>query len=628
MNIEPPTFPLADGWLRTRAALNLALAGGLGWGAFSLLRQVRIDPSLSGVAGLGYALAAVSLAFAVLGVGKLVRRGPARVVIEADACRVPPDTWSVRERRVYFDDLDALVLQRGPRGGRLVMSTASRVHLLPVSAFRDDGVPGRLYVALREAIAMRPGGLQRLDELDRGLARTRRMLGAAGAPVTQVLLGAIIAGYAAQSIGQGDAPLAVVRAGANVPVLVREGQLFRLVSAAFLHGGLLHVLLNGLALHALGGLLERLLGGARLFAIYAPALLAGSAASLLFGRSVPSIGASGAVFGLLGALAVLQVHPRARLPVGMRQSRRWWTIIVALQVALPLAVPSIDWLAHAGGFAVGALATALLVRGPYTHGTPAGPVVRAVAWGLAALMAAALGQAAWHARQDPGPDARRTLEALLQDVDQAPDALNLWAWTALEDPAAAPTLVDAAGRAARVARDALPDRLDIRDTLATALYRQGHVTEALIEELAVLEAAPDDAFMATQVARFFEAHEAAGGGPLALDGAPAGLEIRAEGDRLWLSGAAWAPPISVLALVRDARNDVPIGVLRASFTDAAGAARGQRPFDSGEVLVLLAVRGRAATALAPNSWVLLRDDPRSRALPTAGPRDGPRDERR
>ncbi|MCB9536244.1 MAG: rhomboid family intramembrane serine protease [Myxococcales bacterium] len=617
---EPQIFPLAPAWLRGRALSNLLWCGVATWGAYELMQATALGPPYDQALPLGVGLAVVAFAMAVLGVGKLLRRRRATVVVGPDGCRFPPDTWGLRDQAVAFDDIEALVLQRGARGGRLVVATPSRVHLLPATAFPDATTPTQLFQLIRQRIAVQPGGLARLAELDRGITRARDVMRQGQARITRVLLLTIGAVFLVQLQRPSESPLSVVRLGANVPILVADGQWFRLISATFLHGGWVHILFNGLALHALGGLLERLMGPHRLWVVYAVAGIAGSLASLLAGRSMPSIGASGAVFGLLGALAVLQLHRSAGLPAGLRQSRRWWTVILGLQVALPLMVRTIDWLAHAGGFLAGGVATALLVRAPYRHGADAGGATRAVAWALAAVFGVAGVQTVLHAREDPGPDMRRTFGALLADPDLAAQTLNLYAWTALEDPAADAALIEAARAAAARAIAKTPEGPDAqetlasyRDTVATALYRAGDFDAALEAELDAFAQREDD-FMATQIARFAEARAVAGAAPYAPGTAPAGATLRAAGDRVWLE-AGGARPVTVFARVRDGRNDVPVGLLRARFDHPDTPSRGPRPLEDGFTLHVAAVLPGAPADQAPDSWLMWRDDAAARRLP-------------
>lgn len=140
------------------------------------------------------------------------------------------------------------------------------------------------------------------------------------------------------------------------PPIVAGGEWWRLFTAGFLHSGPVHIALNMVALYLLGRELEPVLGKVRFTAIYLISLLGGSTAVFLFGGDVPVVGASGAVFGLMGAIVVvvlrLKLNPR---PVLM---------IIALNVFISVAVPNISLLGHLGGLVIGAVATAAIVYAP------------------------------------------------------------------------------------------------------------------------------------------------------------------------------------------------------------------------------------------------------------------------
>ncbi len=159
-------------------------------------------------------------------------------------------------------------------------------------------------------------------------------------------------------------------------VAVASGEWWRLLTAPFLHAGLWHVGLNMLALWILGGVVEPLLGRWRFVAVYAVSALGGAVASYAFSSPVVfSVGASGAVFGLLGATLVV-----------MRRLNRDVSGVVALllvNVAIGFAIPSIDWRAHLGGLLAGAVVTAAMVSVPRRYSA-------AAVWGAAALLLAGM----------------------------------------------------------------------------------------------------------------------------------------------------------------------------------------------------------------------------------------------
>jgi membrane associated rhomboid family serine protease len=129
---------------------------------------------------------------------------------------------------------------------------------------------------------------------------------------------------------------------------VAQGDWYRLFTAAFLHGGVLHIFFNMLMLWWFGRPLEHMLGHARFLAIYIVSILAGSAGALLVSPEVPTIGASGAVFGILGAGLVLE---RSRINVFGGSA----LIIVILNLALSFTLNNVSIGGHVGGLVGGAL---------------------------------------------------------------------------------------------------------------------------------------------------------------------------------------------------------------------------------------------------------------------------------
>lgn len=144
-----------------------------------------------------------------------------------------------------------------------------------------------------------------------------------------------------------------------VPALFWKGAVWQPVSSMFLHGGLLHILMNMIALWSIGSLLEHNLGSKRFIKLYLVSGLAGALFVVVFqaGSVIPTIGASGAITGLLGALAVL--YPRTSLlfffiPVKARTAA---IILGAVSVILALTDPGsqISHLGHLGGLIGGLL---------------------------------------------------------------------------------------------------------------------------------------------------------------------------------------------------------------------------------------------------------------------------------
>ncbi len=135
------------------------------------------------------------------------------------------------------------------------------------------------------------------------------------------------------------------------------GEWYRLISSAFLHGSFLHIAFNMYVLFALGPTLERILGHSRFIVLYVASALGGAVASYYFSdiRTV-SVGASGAIFGLMGALVVAG----RRLRYDVTQV----LILLGINVVIGFIAPGIDWRAHLGGLVVGAAVAAILVHAP------------------------------------------------------------------------------------------------------------------------------------------------------------------------------------------------------------------------------------------------------------------------
>jgi membrane associated rhomboid family serine protease len=138
---------------------------------------------------------------------------------------------------------------------------------------------------------------------------------------------------------------------------VAVGQWYRIVTGGFLHVGLLHLAMNMVLLYLIGSQLESLLGRARYLSLYIACLVAGSFGVLLVSPTVPTVGASGAVFGLMGAAVVAQRR------AGIDVWRSGIGGLVLINVLLTFATPGISKGAHIagliGGVAIGALVLAL-----------------------------------------------------------------------------------------------------------------------------------------------------------------------------------------------------------------------------------------------------------------------------
>ncbi len=141
---------------------------------------------------------------------------------------------------------------------------------------------------------------------------------------------------------------------AQANFLVAAGEWWRIFTAALLHGGVMHILFNMYALYLFGPRLEQQVGSPAFAAIYVATAGTGGMVSYAFGDiGQVSIGASGAIFGLLGAW--MFVAWKMRGTPGGRAMFNQLGILLAINLALPLFVRGIDWRAHVGGLVGGVL---------------------------------------------------------------------------------------------------------------------------------------------------------------------------------------------------------------------------------------------------------------------------------
>jgi membrane associated rhomboid family serine protease len=255
----------------------------------------------------------------------------------------------------------------------------------------------------------KPQGVQRVTSGVR-----RASFEGATAKVTRVLIGLNVAVYVAEllqgsgvqanhgSIYQNGAllangvkfgdSLAGVPAGIPFPNLVgvAHGDWWRLFTSAFLHYGPFHLIMNMLALYWFGSLLEQRIGSGRFLLLYIVSGLAGSAGALIAAPTTPTVGASGAIFGVLGAGLVLEMQ-RDHVFGGSALG------IIVINLVLTFAIPNISIGGHIGGLIGGALACLGLSR--FGRGNAA--YGRAGALGVATILlvgVASIGVAYWKAK--------------------------------------------------------------------------------------------------------------------------------------------------------------------------------------------------------------------------------------
>jgi len=231
------------------------------------------------------------------------------------------------------------------------------------------------------------------EALDREATLDAFVLGLRRGPwVTGTLVAGMVAIHLVLVVldGAGPPEELLIAAGARVSEAVAIGESWRMVSCLLLHADWLHLGLNMLALFGLGRLCEAIFGPARLLALFLFAGLGGSVLAQL-GPASTSVGASGAVFGMMGAAIAFGVRRRKVLPYGLRRLLvRGLLPWVVLNLVIGFAVPFIDNLGHIGGLVVGSVAGWVLcdaiVPGPEPSrgraGALAGLCAGVLAWAI------------------------------------------------------------------------------------------------------------------------------------------------------------------------------------------------------------------------------------------------------
>ena len=167
-----------------------------------------------------------------------------------------------------------------------------------------------------------------------------------------VALGALMGGASATTGGIGGSTL--LQEGSVSRFTIGEGEYYRLLTAGFLHAGFFHLLFNMLSLYILGSMLEPAVGRLRFALIYFVSLLAGSFGALLLEPTAPTVGASGAIFGLMAAAAVV-LRNRG---IGIMESGLG--IWIGLNLLITFTVPNISIGGHVGGLIGGAVCALVL----------------------------------------------------------------------------------------------------------------------------------------------------------------------------------------------------------------------------------------------------------------------------
>jgi membrane associated rhomboid family serine protease len=236
------------------------------------------------------------------------------------------------------------------------------------------------------------GVAQGAQRVTRGVRRAAYEGG--GALVTKILIGINLAVYAlclAQGSTLTQTSGGIFEQGALVVQSpfggLADGEWWRLITAAFLHGNAIHVGLNMFVLWMIGAPVEEAIGRGRFVALYLVSGLSGSAGALLLDPDAVTVGASGAIFGILGAALILEWQ-RSYVLGGQALG------LIVFNLIFTFAIPNISIGGHLGGLAGGALGALALSRFGQTHAIYGRPGVLGAA-GLVAVGIGSIALAYW-----------------------------------------------------------------------------------------------------------------------------------------------------------------------------------------------------------------------------------------
>ena len=232
---------------------------------------------------------------------------------------------------------------------------------------------------------------------------------------------AMIQGFSLMGSTVDDVFILITLGAKFTPLIDIEGQWWRLFTAIILHGGLIHLLFNSYALYILGPEVERLYGPTRFFVIYLIAGFTGSVASYGFGEvRAPAIGASGAIFGLMGGIGAFSYTARSTLGEMAQRILQRVVALAAINLVIGFSLAGVDNYAHLGGLAGGAIVGLLLAPRLRFSGDMWQPRIiaernRLIGWAGAIILVAIVVALTWfiHTNRLTDPSMRVLLEELV-----------------------------------------------------------------------------------------------------------------------------------------------------------------------------------------------------------------------
>lgn len=167
----------------------------------------------------------------------------------------------------------------------------------------------------------------------------------------------LISAYLSNNIFNIDSNV-LISMGAKDNALISSGQYYRLLTSEFLHAGIVHITMNMYSLYIVGKLVEKIYGKTRYIVIYLVSAICASYLSYLLSSSM-SIGASGAIFGIMGSTLVMAYKLRDRIGKGFLRNV---IAVIVINLIFSVSVPNIDLFAHLGGFISGTILSWILYK--------------------------------------------------------------------------------------------------------------------------------------------------------------------------------------------------------------------------------------------------------------------------
>ena len=381
-----------------------------------------------------------------------VRRGGGMqpITFTAEELVLPKSAFSAKVVRTPIERVrSACVVGRGFYA-RLVIDAGRRFFIFPLARLPDPAAVPRLQQALIDHLRARPNGAALVAAVERR-HRLAILLGTIRPVGTWVAIAVIVGVFALEFfLLSPKNPFGLVDLGANAGMLVGRGQWFRLVTANLLHLNARHVFGNALSLLVIGGMVERLVGLRHsliiLLGTCIVSQIVSAAAGALPNGHLFSVGISGGIFGLLGALGAITWRFGNALPAGLRLPGWRWALIAGLYaVALPVLVPQVDSWAHGGGALAG-----FLGGGAMCLGCPDAESLRRPVWltgeafaALLLIFGAGTGADLGHALTQ-GAHAGDELvlaQTIFRRHTENPAVRNALAWQIATEPDAPPVLL-------------------------------------------------------------------------------------------------------------------------------------------------------------------------------------------